>query len=139
MLTLNKNTAPQGSGLGATPLATTGTDSFRVRIDKHSAQRIGVATKETNLEVRIGDDPFGWALNRDGGLHHNKHNTANSKVQSLRKGDEVEVFLNRDTCELTFAINSMLLEYVFKDSRFATLELYPAVGFAGGEVITFIG
>ena len=107
-------------------------------LNKGSAHRIGVATPHLDVSKRVGHDFHGWSLNRDGGLWHNNKSSGNSRVTKPTKGDVITVMLNREKGELTFSVNSMMIEFSFKDPRLETEELYPAVGFQSGESFSFV-
>ena len=109
-------------------------NTFTVEI-KHTGIRIGVAPKNHDLNILVGDTIDSWALASNGDCFHDgKHFIFTNEMFDQ---DLLTVELNTELGELKFKLNGKVYGDVFQHQLLRELELYPAFSLLSGSQISF--
>ncbi len=102
---------------------------FEVKFIKGSNFKVGISTREADLELAFSDKEFGWAYYCSGYLRHNSGGDGPKYGEPFGETHTVGVYVDMVKGLLFFSKNNKVFPVAYENKDFLSMQLYPACSF----------
>ena len=102
---------------------------YEVKFLKGSNFKIGISTRDADLDLAFSDKEHGWAYYSSGYLRHNSGGDGPSYGESFGENNIVGVYVDMIEGKLFFSKNVTVFPVAYESKDFLNMKLYPACSF----------